>query len=68
MLGYIRRHDCKSFDELVGCVLNDLRVDGDSALYGICFDCSALCVDYCDLCLRGRIDCWMELMEQGWVT
>lgn len=68
LLGYIKRNDCKSFDELVGSVLNDLRPGGDPTFYRICFDCPALCVDYCNLQAKGALDWWADLMESGFVT
>lgn len=57
LLEYIRANECKSFEELLGCVLADMRDGVPSAgeIYRLCFESTRCCVRYCQLCADGRL-------------
>ena len=70
LLEYIRDNECGTFEELLGCVLADLRdgVPSATILYGLCFDCTSWCRNYCKLYVDGRLESFLELVKTGFVT
>lgn len=54
LLCYIRNHECRAFDELVGAALSDIRVGGDSNIYDLCFKYPVWCRRYCEDFAKGK--------------